>query len=315
MIRGVIPVLYSYFGKSGALDLDAHMRQIDWVMPRGAAGVTLLGLASEGASLTRDERRSVIARTAQHLSADAALLVTTRPDDDLHDIARIALESRGEVGLIVQIGADPAPSIAQIRKLSDDPSLAAGVRIGLQLAPGLIDTAFSAASLQALPDVVQRVSFLKAEYNSIELDAHLRALGKTFDLLVGRNGQNFIDYLRIGATGVIPGPEMTAPLVSIMSDWMAGRHDDAIARYGKAAPYIDFAMQDLDTVIDVGCAVTARALDLDRGSRRRPSGREGASFEAAIDFWFSRWQQFEAESATSHRTAASRPRAAESRTR
>jgi dihydrodipicolinate synthase/N-acetylneuraminate lyase len=294
MLRGVFPVLYSYFGTSGALDLDANARQIDWVMSRGAAGVTLLGLASEGASLAQDERKAVIARTVQHLSASAALLVTTRPDDDLHEIARIALESRREVGLIVQIGSDPAPSIAQIRSIAADASVAASVQIGLQLAPGLIDTAFSAASLQALPDIVKRVSFLKAEYNSIELDQHLRALDKRFDVLTGRNGQNFIDYLRIGATGVIPGPEMTVPLAAIVSDWFAGRQDDAVARYAGVASYVDFAMQDLDTVIDVGRAVTARALGIDRGSRRRPSGREGASFEEAIDFWFSRWQQLAA---------------------
>lgn len=294
MIGGVVPVLYSYFGKSGALDLDAHARQIDWVLPRGAAGVTLLGLASEGVSLTQDERKSVIGRTARHFSPDAALLVTTRPDDDLHEIARIALDSRKDIGLIVQIGADPAPSIAQIRKISADPSLASSVAIGLQLAPGLIDTAFSAASLATLPDIVERVSFLKAEYNSIELDAHLKALGKTFDLLIGRNGQNFIDYLRIGATGVIPGPEMTSPLSSILSDWNAGRRDAAVARYGTVAAYIDFAMQDLDTVIDVGRTVTARALGLDPGIRRRPSGREGPSFDAAMEFWFSRWREFAA---------------------
>src|SRR6476620_3991988 len=134
MIRGVIPVLYSYYGTSGALDLDAHVHQIDWVVRRKATGVTLLGLASEGASLTREERKSVIARTAQHLSAGAALLVTTRPDDDLHDIARIALKSRRDVGLIVQIGADPAPSIAQIRSIAADASLASSASIGLQLA-------------------------------------------------------------------------------------------------------------------------------------------------------------------------------------
>src|ERR1041385_5288266 len=239
MIGGVVPVLYSYYAKSGALDLDAHVRQIDWVMPRGAAGVTLLGLASEGASLTQDERKSIIARTARHLSPDAALLVTTRTDDDLHEIARIALATRRDVGLLVQ-----------------------------------------------------RRSFLKAEYNSIELDQHLRTLGKTFDLLTGRNGQNFVDYLRIGATGVIPGPEMTAPLSSILSDWNAGKHADAVARYGAVAVYIDFAMQDLDTVIDVGRTITARALGLDAGIRRRPSGREGPSFDAAIEFWFSRWREF-----------------------
>jgi len=117
-------------------------------------------------------------------------------------------------------------------------------------------------------------------------------VGKKFDLLVGRNGQNLIDYLRIGATGVIPGVEMTGPLISIVSDWTSGRRDDATKRYGTVAAYVDFAMQDLDTVIDVGRSVTARALDLDPGNRRQPSGREGLSFDAAIDFWFARWQEF-----------------------
>src|SRR6185312_9217459 len=116
-----------------------------------------------------DERKGAIAQTARHLPASTNLLITTRPDDDLHEIARIALESRDEVGLIVQIGRDPAPSLEQIRNISADPSLAATTRIGLQLAPGLIDTAFSAASLQGLPDIVERLGFLKAEYNSLEL--------------------------------------------------------------------------------------------------------------------------------------------------
>jgi hypothetical protein len=47
MIGGVIPVLYSFYGKSGTLDLDAHEQQIDWGLAQQASGVTLLGLASE----------------------------------------------------------------------------------------------------------------------------------------------------------------------------------------------------------------------------------------------------------------------------
>jgi 4-hydroxy-tetrahydrodipicolinate synthase len=215
MIRGVIPVLYSFYDKSGALDLDAHMRQLEWALAQQATGVTLLGLASEGAALTQDERRRVIAKTASHLPAGKLLVITTRLDDNLGELARIALEARDEVGLIVQIGRDPAPSMRQILEVSADRSLAARVKLGLQLAPGLIDTAFSAAGLVELPDILQRLSFLKAEYNSLALEAHLRVLGKRLDLLVGKNGQNLIDYLRIGATGVIPGTEMTEPLASI----------------------------------------------------------------------------------------------------
>ena len=53
MIGGVIPVLYSFYGKSGTLDLEAHDRQIAWVLAGQASGVTLLGPASEGALLTQ----------------------------------------------------------------------------------------------------------------------------------------------------------------------------------------------------------------------------------------------------------------------
>src|SRR5258708_39914823 len=82
MIGGVIPVLYSFYGKSGTLDLEAHEQQLAWVLAGQASGVTLLGLASEGAALTPDERKTVLKLTAQRLPAAAILLVTTRPDDD-----------------------------------------------------------------------------------------------------------------------------------------------------------------------------------------------------------------------------------------
>ncbi len=290
MIGGVIPVLYSYYDARGALDLGLHERQLDWALAKGAAGVTVLGLASEGAALTAQERRAVVDLTARRLPAGAPLLVTMRPDDDVAEIARLVLRARSEVGLIIQIGADPAPSLAQIARIAADSALAGNVKLGLQLAPGLIDTDFSAASLADHPDLLARLSFVKAEYNSLELDAHLRALGHPLTLLVGRHGQNLIDYLRIGCVGVIPGTEMTVALGAIIRDWHAGREAEAIAAHGVVAPYVDFAMQDLDTVIDVGRAVMARVLKVEEGARRRPSGRDAAAMRRAVDAWFPYWQ-------------------------
>lgn len=91
---GVIPVLYSYFTASGAIDLDAHERQLRWTRSAGAAGVTLFGLASEGAALSAEERRAVLASTCAQLPAADALLVTVRPDDDIRELSRCALAGR-----------------------------------------------------------------------------------------------------------------------------------------------------------------------------------------------------------------------------
>jgi 2-keto-3-deoxy-L-arabinonate dehydratase len=290
MVAGVIPVLYSYFTPSGLLDLDAHERQIGWTTGSGAAGIALFGLASEGASLSPEERETVLSYTCKKLSPTDTLLVTVRPDDDIQELSRRAIEHRNRVGLIVQIGKDPALSIAQIDYLFADPALAEHIDLGLQLAPGLLDTAFSAGALDTYPALLARLRFLKAEYNSIELSTHLSSLDKPLALLVGRHGQNLIDYLRIGAVGVIPGTEMTKALQRILDAWAAGRRDEAIQSYCAVAPYVDFAMQDLDTVVDVGRAITAMSLNFNLGVRRVPSRLNSCSLKRAIDIWWPFWK-------------------------
>jgi hypothetical protein len=114
------------------------------------------------------------------------------------------------------------------------------------------------------------------------------------ELLVGRQGQNLIDYLRIGAVGVIPGTEMAIALQPILQCWAEGQRQAAIRAYSVVAPYIDFAMQDLDTVIDLGRSVTAKILGIPLGARRHASGRDPHAFESAVDMWFSYWQTMNA---------------------
>jgi hypothetical protein len=230
----------------------------------------------------------VIARSLAH---DRQLLVTIRPDDDVRRIARTVIDSRGAGGFIIQIGRDPGPSLQQVRTLAGDRAFASGISLGLQLAPGLIDTDFTCASLAGYPDIVAAVDFLKAEYNSIDLQAHLAAHPRRVELLVGRHGQNVLEYLEIGAVGIIPATEMTPVLVRLLGHWRAGEKDAAFAVYGKAAAYIDFAMQDLDTLIEVGRASAADILGLARGRRRRGRTFDAPGVERTIARWTAIWRE------------------------
>jgi hypothetical protein len=58
-------------------------------------------------------------------------------------------------------------------------------------------------------------------------------------------------------------------------------------------------MQDLDTVIDVGRAVTARALGIAQVAGRRLAPAQGDAFEPAIDFWFARWDAMQQDARVS----------------
>ena len=245
--------------------------------------------AIDAITTTADTTRSSLSAAEKRYRGTAAALQTFAVE--LAPIQARAPRGGGRGGgSHLPRAAARAPSLAQIARIAADSALAGNVKLGLQLAPGLIDTDFSAASLADHPDLLARLSFVKAEYNSLELDAHLRALGHPLTLLVGRHGQNLIDYLRIGCVGVIPGTEMTVALGAIIRDWHAGREAEAIAAHGVVAPYVDFAMQDLDTVIDVGRAVMARVLKVEEGARRRPSGRDAAAMRRAVDAWFPYWQ-------------------------
>ncbi len=290
MLAGVFPVLYSYFDAAGAIDLEAHERQIAWIRQGGSTGITLFGLASEGGALSPAERRSLLAHTSSIVAPNDALLVTVRQDDAVEELVRCAVEFRDRLSLIFQIGQNAARSIGQLRALVAEPALIKHVDLGLQLAPGLIDTTFTADAIKGIEGLSGSLQFLKAEYNSIELAAHLSALDEPINLLVGRHGQNLIDYLRIGAVGVIPGTEMASALRPILEAWAAGRKDDAIEAYGRIAAYVDFAMQDLDTVVDVGRAMTARALGFKPGPRRLPSARDPKTLSLAIEAWWPQWQ-------------------------
>jgi 4-hydroxy-tetrahydrodipicolinate synthase len=290
MPSGILPVLYSYYTASGDLDHEANAMQIGWLSGYACDGVTLFGLASEGPRLSPAERFEALSRIAPGLGPQQQLLVTLQPDDDAQRLAKKAIDAHGSVGLIFQIGRDPAPSLEQVRRLAADRELAAGAKVGLQIAPGLIDTEFTCASLALHPDISASVSFLKAEYNSIDLAAHLAAHPRQVDLLVGRHGQNILEYLHIGAGGIIPATEMAPLLVQLLRHWRSGDFAAAAALYGKAAPYIDFAMQDLDTLLEVGRSITAKALGIAPGRRRGGSRFEASHIEPVIERWAATWR-------------------------
>lgn len=285
MPSGVLPVLYSFYRPDGGLDLDANARQIDYALASGANGITLLGLASEGGLLTAEERLSSIRAAAVRIPKERNMLITVRPEDDARVFADAAMTRRRDVALIFQVGADAGAALAQCRKLRRQCPEAL---CGLQLAPGLI--AGSSATAELLVGRADTgIDFIKAEYNSLELAGDMTKLDPRPVLLVGKHGFNLIEYLRIGAAGVIPGTEMTAALSRVLDHYRAGRTSDALAHYGRCASYVDFAMQDLDTVITVGREVTARALGFSDQGRRATASRHTASLNAAIDVWAGYW--------------------------
>ena len=63
--RGVYPMLYAFFDRSGSLDRGAMRAQVEHCLAEGAHGIAALGLGTEVSKLTPGERRAVVSWVAR----------------------------------------------------------------------------------------------------------------------------------------------------------------------------------------------------------------------------------------------------------
>ena len=75
-ISGTYPMLYAFFGADGAVSRPAFARQIDAAVAVGAAGVAVLGLATEVGKLSRAKQRQIVEWVAADLRGRLPLAVT-----------------------------------------------------------------------------------------------------------------------------------------------------------------------------------------------------------------------------------------------
>jgi hypothetical protein len=74
--QGVYPILYAFYGRDGKLDRGAMRRQVEACVASGAHGLAILGLITEGARLSREERLQVLHWAAADLDGRLPLAVT-----------------------------------------------------------------------------------------------------------------------------------------------------------------------------------------------------------------------------------------------
>jgi 4-hydroxy-tetrahydrodipicolinate synthase len=72
--RGVIAAMLTPRGRNGGVDLGALERNVEFVLERGVAGVTIGGATGEYPSLTLEERRQIAAR-ARHILGGRGRLI------------------------------------------------------------------------------------------------------------------------------------------------------------------------------------------------------------------------------------------------
>lgn len=244
-LTGIIPVVVVPFDEAGGVDERALRNVVRFELEGGVHGIGVNGFASEAYKLTDAERLRVARAVADEVAGRVPLVIGVAPGsveaavaqaEELADLRPAALMTlppstfgAGGEALIefyVELGQrSPVPVMVQ-----------QATHIHAFSASQL-----DAADLAAIVAAAPAVTSVKIEGNGAP--ARIAALapfvsGREVSLFGGGGGITFLDELRAGAAGLIPGVGFNERFVAAWTAWTAGDTERAEALVSELQPLV-----------------------------------------------------------------------------
>lgn len=243
---GSYSVVPTIFTESGALDLEGQKRCVDFIIDAGADGLCILANYSEQFMLGDHEREILTATIMEKVAGRVPVIVTTTHFSSAICAQRSrSAQAAGAVMVMIMPpyhGATIRVSEKMVTEFFDKVADGLSIPIMYQDAP-MSGTPVSAAYLANLAKTVPAVCYFKIEVaQSANKLRELIALGG--DAIEGPwDGEEAITLmadLDAGATGGILGGGYPDGLQPIIHEYMAGRREEAKARYARWLPMINY---------------------------------------------------------------------------
>jgi 2-keto-3-deoxy-L-arabinonate dehydratase len=270
--RGIYPMLYAFFDARGGLDRGAMRAQVEHCLENGAHGIAALGLGTEVAKLTPEERRALMEWVAEDLDGRLPLAITVFGATPAEQIAFVrAAAERGADWVILQPPRLDGLSEADLVRFFGEVADASPVPVAIQNAPQYIGVGLTDAGLDTLCREHPNVKLVKAEGSALEARALIELCAGRMAVWGGRGGLELTDNLRAGCAGMIPSVESCEAQSRIFELMRAGRAGEAERLYAAILPLIVFLMQSIDRFLCYGKRLTARRIGLREVHDRRPA--------------------------------------------
>ena len=264
---GVHLMLFAFFDASGGLDRAAMSAQVEAAGAAGAAGIAVLGLATEVGKLCAQEQQQLVRWACADRDAlpgarlPVGVTITGASVDEQVRLADFAV-AQGADWLLLQ----PPPERGKPERFYFDFFAAAMARIaapvGIQNAPEYLGVGLGPDALAELAGRCPNFVVLKGEAPAVAIQASCAAVGRSMPVFNGRGGLELLDNLRAGCAGVIVAAETLDLQVRAVEAFGRGDLQAAEQAYRRALPAIVFSMQSLDTLVVYGKRIAARRLGL-----------------------------------------------------
>jgi 4-hydroxy-tetrahydrodipicolinate synthase len=243
---GVFPIVTTTFHEDGSLDLDSQMQLVRFLLECGAHGLGLFGTASEGYTLSTDERVQLMRLILREVDGRVPVVVSTghTGTDVAVKLSRQA-EADGANALMVLPPYFLKPDADGIFDYFQAISDAVSIPIMVQDAPLMTQVAMGPSLLARMARELEHVRYAKIEAppTAPKMTDIKRAAGNDLLLFGGLNGQFLLEELGRGADGTMPGSDLTAVFVRIWTLWQGNQYDEARDEFTRYLPLIRYELQ------------------------------------------------------------------------
>lgn len=243
---GVFPIACTTFHDDGSIDLDSQRRLVRHLIDAGAHGLGLFGNASEGYTLSSDERRRLLDAIVAEAAGRVPLIVSSgHTGTDLAVSLSREAEAAGASGLMILPPYFLKPDADGLMHYYGAISDAVTIPIMVQDAPLLTGVAMGPQLLAHMASDIANVRCVKVEAppTGPKITETVALAGDGLACFGGLNGNFLIEEFERGATGTMPGSDLIPDFVAIWKYLEAGKTDAAFDRFERCLPLIRFELQ------------------------------------------------------------------------
>ena len=238
-MRGVYPILSTPFDRDGGIVFDDLENQVEWIIHQGVHGIGI-AMASEVYKFTESERDAVLKSVVETAKGRVKVVMNTGAEGT---DATIYYSKRAE-----ELGADAL----MIRPTSYIPTVASEhINFFVQIAEAVdIPIFMQDQSTAAVPPAMAVACAKRHEnlcYIKVETPPTIPRMAEAKSLVAddtnlilfgGMGGAFFIEELRRGSIGTMPGSTLPDKFVQMWKLWEAGDEAGASDEFDRYAPMI-----------------------------------------------------------------------------
>jgi 2-keto-3-deoxy-L-arabinonate dehydratase len=274
MKRGVHAILYAFFDEHEQLDRASMRRQTELCLEAGVAGIAALGLATEVAKLSFEERCTLMDWVSQDTGSRAPLGFTIFGQSVAEQIALVRHAEKCKADWLIlqppQTGSYDADEYISFfsRVMS-----ATALPVAIQNAPQYLRRSLSVDDIQRLRDRHANFTLIKSEASAADAAILVKIAGPEFKVFNGRGGADLLECLDAGCEGFLLAPDIADLSAEVMRLHESGDKAAAREAYVALQPTVAFVMQSIEHLVCYGkrlFALRAGFHVFDRAPALRP---------------------------------------------